>query len=986
MQILSRWRSWEISNIQESYFFKWLSGETDKEIKVLTSTSIEGVVFLEKGTAHFDVGDGKGNVLNIHHVVVNCTERPEAASPVSATNVVGVDISCQSISVTAGSDVVDLVSVVTNQRTSHNEDVLNTADQEPPSTSPAPMIEYRGAVLIDQIEFSGHIAALGLTMATEDLRVSAFSRLRRDDEFISPSFNLSFQRIKLAVLEKSYCAAQLHLDRFSAQMLTLNQRPGIAASLGSIALRLSKPLPWLITQGSEAVYRFSSNLEISSDTEVSHPGFQKPNLPTVTFRLHKASVETWLVPDALLLNLSSSGLQAVLGELSDNHQWIFLDVPPATISLSRAINRNVKLANIATPFIAVHTLIQWQDKLCKIDPNIQIGTLSLSMTSLATLFSTLASEPVISQLTECQQAVDDARKRLAISTSVKAPVEPTEPLLTVSYRVRSKWESIQVVADTPEAKILFTCSDIYISLSNRSNKPNQSERILFTAGSQNTTLSLLSEDIPDKLSVLDLHWEIGNSVTTDESGNVLYRLYLVSNAFVITLSPRSIFRVSRALRHVVQDVERLEIRQTLKDLNIRTTPVQSPNDEVAPVDEDADPFQAMKNVDALRVSFSKVKLKWIADDHLEDSHGFTFQCKKVDASVLDRATRGRFVVQEGEIELNCRKTKISSNFARLPKLDFNVQRRTEADGWQLQLDAHGDTVQVNITPACIETGHAVLESISMAAADLREEFPADNTAHSVNPLASHAILEQTKKLKAVITSIDFSGARINAQYDKGFKPTAYMSKYRVQGDGCDVGAMQIPGLALRSRYSRKPRHVFHAELCILESSNVLSPQIKPFIHDLLHRIERVLSRREAVFHDNSDRATHESVPSSAAILGDLKFSVGLRVQSQELTLSCDPFSKVDAKVGVDEIYATLISCKTANHSQTFAMTVTMSGAHLSLQHQYSGIASANIKLKDLSLNIFSNIQMRSVEPGISAILKSSAFEVSLNARQGISST
>ena len=89
-------------------------------------------------------------------------------------------------------------------------------------------------------------------------------------------------------------------------------------------------------------------------------------------------------------------------------------------------------------------------------------------------------------------------------------------------------------------------------------------------------------------------------------------------------------------------------------------------------------------------------------------------------------------------------------------------------------------------------------------------------------------------------------------------------------------------------------------------------------------------------------------------------------------------------MGIDEIYATLISCKTANHNQTFAMTVTMSGAHLSLQHQYSGIASANVKLKDLCLSMFNNYQIRSAEPGISAILKSSAFEVSLNARQGMS--
>ena len=985
LQILSRWRSWEMSNIQDSNFFLWLSGKTDTIRKDERNIPIEGVVVLANTVLHVDTRDGKDNAISFHNVIVSCTEQPEPTPTVRATNIVGIDISCEGIYVTAESDAIDLLNVISSQQPNSNIPEQMATTEDIPSISSASTIEYRGTVLINQVDVSGRLATLRLTLGTQDLRVSAFAQLLRDQEFDSPSFSFSFQRIDLAVLESLEVAAHLSMEHFSAQMLSLNQRPGVAASLGSIALRLVRPLPWLIERGSDTINWVKSNLSVTPDTVVaSSLAFQKPNLPTITFRLHQASIETWLVPGVLLLNVSSGGLQAVFGELSDNQQWIFLDVPSAKISLHRTIAKNVILAEVMTPFLAVKTLIQWEKNLCNLDSTIQIGTLSLTMTSLVTMFEILATEEVVSHLADCLKAIEDVQKSLKEPASVDI-VEPRNVTILVSYRLQSKWESIQVMADTPETKILFACSDIYVSLSNRSSKLNQPQRILFTAGSQNTSLSLLSnQNIGEKLSLLDLHWEVGNSVTAGDDGNVLYRLYLISNAFVITMSPRSISQASRAIRRIVQEVEKLEIRQTLRDLNIATNRTEPIENQIETVSDGEDPLEALKNIDAVRVSFSDVKFRWIASDHGNDSHGFTFKCKTVDASVLDRATRGRFAVQEGEIELNCPRTKISSNYARLPKLDFNVQRQTDADGWQLQLDAHGDTVQVNITPACIETGHAILMSISMAAADLRTEFPSDDSTMSVNPLASHAILKQTKKLKRVVTSVDFSGARISAQYDKGFKPTAYMSKYRVKGDGCDVGALHIPGLALRSRFSRKPCNVFHAEICILKSTNILSPQIKPFIHDVLHRIEGVMSRHEAVFTDSSNRATHDSAPGTAAILGDLKFSVGLRVQSQELTLTCDPFSKVDAKVGVDEIYATLISCKTANHNQTFAMTVTMSGAHLSLQHQYSGIASANVKLKDLCLSMFNNYQIRSAEPGISAILKSSAFEVSLNARQGMS--
>ena len=998
LHILSKWRSWELSNIQETYFSKWLTGTVDKVTKPTMNVSIGGVFCLGKAMVHLDTRDGKENTVSINKVVVSCTEPPDSALTEKITNIFGLDINCEDISLTTGSDIIDLVHVVKRQQSGANGSV----GDGPPSIRSVSFvhpsawkIEYRGSVQINRVDITGHIADFGLSMGARDLRVSGFSQVQRDNKIGSPSFCLSLQQFEIAVLDRLNLqkpAAQLIFDRFSSQMLLVDQRPGVAASLGSICLLVSKPIPWLITQAAEAVHLIGTDLVIGATPDVaSHQPFQRPDVPLVTFRLDQARVETWLVPDALKLSFTSAGWQTVFGELADSKQWGFFDVPPATISIYRTTADHVKLAEVATPFVAIKALIQWSEGMCKIDPEIQMGTLSLSVTSLASIFQTFASEEVISHLTEIQKAVAYAQTRVAEPEPIN-PSRTSELNLPVfSYRLRSIWQSIQVVAETPAAKMLFDCSDIYISMSNRSTKDNQPKRILFTTGSRNTSISLLSsEDSIPESSIFKLHWEIGNSIGSRES-RTLTRLYFISNALSVTLSPRTISRASRALRHIVQEVEKLDIRQTLKDLNIHSpiTPsrehvsveiVERVDEETEPTAE-PDPFQALEYIEAVRVGFSQIKFKWIVNDRLEDSHGFTFRCKTVDASVLDRATRGRFTVEEGELELNCQNTQISCNYARLPKLDFNVHRRTEEDGWQLQLDAHGDTVQIDITPNCIQTGHAILGSISMAATMLSEAFPSDHHSAS-SALASEALLQQTKRLKAVVTSIDFSGACINAKYDKGIKPTAYMSKYRVPGDGCDVGALRIPGLALRSRYSRKPHHIFHAEICILQSTNLLSPQIKPFIHDILHRLEGIMSHRKSVYSDTSSQSTSDAVPSTAAILDDLKFSVGLRVQSQELTLTCDPFSKVDAKVGVDEIYATLIGFKTANHNQTFAVTVTMSGAHASLQHQYSGIASANVKLRDLSLSMFNNYQIRSAEPGISAILKSSEFEVSLNARQG----
>jgi hypothetical protein len=971
--ILSRWRAWEMSNIQESFFVKWLYSEPDGKVKV-AEAPIEGVIILEKIVLYLDAKDGKENALSVVNAVVGCNEQQQLSE--SGESVISVEIDCENMVLNATTNVLDLMEII-NPPSTEKHTVVETT-KPVVATADASTMQYRATIHLNHCEFSAPVASLAVTSAVHDLRVSGLSQLRPDE----PSICLSFQQAEFAVLEgikAQQFAAHLNLEHFTAQMISNNQRPGIAASLGTFVLRVPKSMPWLVTQVGEALIAIKRRSNISPDTS-PQSAFQKPDIPTVAFRLHHASIEACLVPDALQVSLESGGFQVVLGELSSNKQWGFFDIPPATISFNRI--ENAKFAVIETPFIAAKARIQWDEGLCKVDLDVLVGRLSVSLTSLVMLFQTLASEEVIKCFSECRKAVKQVQIRLREAVPTQ-PQQLDKVTPFISYRVHALWEAIEIKADTPEAKLLFACSGIKLSLSNRSvKKSTQHQRILFTAGSKSTSISLYpSEDLDDKLSVLDMQWEVGNSMNTDDMGHVQYRMYLISDAFLVTLCPRSISQASVALRHIVQDVDSLQIRQTFKDLDIGPRRLRSRDGKQETMDDAAEPLQMLKDVDALRVSFSDVRFKWLVDDRLNDSQGLTFKCKTVDASVLEGATRGQFVIQEGEMELNCRETKVSSNYARLPKLDFNVHRRTAVDGWQLQLDAHGDTVQVNFTPACVETGRAVLESISASAASLRSDFPSDNTAPA-NPLSTQALL-QTQKLKAVVTSIDFHGARINAQYDLGFKQTAYMSKYQVKGDGCNVGSMQIPGLALRSRFSRKPRHVFHAEICILESSNVLSPKIIPFLHEILHRIECVMSRRTIRLSETSSQSPPENVPSTAAILGDLKFSVGLRVQSQELTLTCDPFAKVDASIGVDEIYATLISCKTASHNQTFAMTVTVSGAHASLQHHYSGIASAKIKLNDLNLSMFNNNQIRTTQPGISAILKSSALEVSLNARQGM---
>jgi hypothetical protein len=979
MEILSHWRSWELLEIEKSFFFKWLSGAGHLDADQPTSS--ESIVHLKRLKACFDLKDGNDNDVEITTATVvikgKTTEDP----------VIAADTFLDALSISIRTDLVEVLQLAQRLNKSLGKTAA-TADSSftkaPPSDTPNVIAKYQGTALLKQITFFAPLAETPLTLKAEELRVSGTTHLpHMQSKIFSVCFSLDRMSFSISeTFNSQNPVAQLTLGHLSSQLMLPEKSPGIAASLSLIAVRLSKPVPSLIIRLAEVKKRVGQCFEASPPNgEVTRSEFQKFNLPTITFRLHRVSLEGWLVPEALVINLDGGGVQAVMGNVTERRQSCFIDIPPATISLYRTSGQDqIKVAEISTPFVAVRMSILWIVGHCNILPDVQIGTLSLSLTSLMLLFQTSASEEVIAHLKKCRGAIEEA---FAGDIVPSAATSHANSKSFVSYHVHGSLESIEVTAETPHGDFVFACSDVRTSVANKLVR-TQTDRILFTARSQSTSLSLASPEYPEqKRRIIDAHWELGNSVHSDTEGGMLYRMYLISKLFTVTLSPQTVERGSRALRYIMTEVQNLNLQDTFKNLNKKNEPQALSLKK--PENDDIDPLEAYSYIEGLHVSFSHAMIKWIANDSLEDSDGFSFKVKAIDASVVNRMTKGRFVVEDAEFELNRHAVLVSSNYARLPKLDFNVYRQMEADGWQLQLDAHGDVFEVNFTPLCIDVGHTVLESVNTAATLLREHFPADPNAAVVNPLTPAAILQQTKRLKAVVTSIDFSGAKISAQYDKDFKPTGYMSKYRVPGDGCHVGSLQIPGLSLRSRFSRKPRHVFHAEICILESSNSLSPAIKPFLHDILQRIERVMSRHKRYSSkepSSRPRSSDSYEPNPAAILGDLKFSVGLRVQSQALTLTCDPFAKVDAKVGLDEVYATLISCKTPNHDQTFAVMVSLSGTHASLQHHYSGFASARIGLNDLNLSLFNNDQIKSAEPGVAAIIKTSGLDITLNARQG----
>jgi hypothetical protein len=413
---------------------------------------------------------------------------------------------------------------------------------------------------------------------------------------------------------------------------------------------------------------------------------------------------------------------------------------------------------------------------------------------------------------------------------------------------------------------------------------------------------------------------------------------------------------------------------------------------------------------AFSISLRDIQISWIIGNSVPAFHGHEPQDLVLSIKVIDLRSRSRSTSRLTIEDLQLQMVPVSQdrrqrslNSALLPEMIFNVAYSSSEEDRKISFQARGKGLDVRLESQFILPASLVQRSIALAG----EKFQEASVAWKLAPTGSGDERRNPfgdKKVSSLLIDADFAGAVVRlSSRQSSAKPTSVGIS---SGRGDDVphgrfgqftndanvaaATFRTPGLAFKVEYSDTGKDsTFTSEVKINSSSNAITPSFVPLVLDISNSIKMIVedSDKDSTKQDSkmfqsqsffSDERILNADPE--ALLGSTSFNLGIRICKQEFSLSCQPIARVDAAVGVDDIYITANSIKSPDKDLFFAVAASFENLQASVQHVYSRESTFSFNMERLVLSIM-NSKHLSGTAGISAVLKVYPMKTHINARQ-----
>ena len=400
----------------------------------------------------------------------------------------------------------------------------------------------------------------------------------------------------------------------------------------------------------------------------------------------------------------------------------------------------------------------------------------------------------------------------------------------------------------------------------------------------------------------------------------------------------------------------------------------------------------------ISVSLLNIQISWIVGNSAGPIAGHENNDLVLSIKMIDLRTKSenssQLTIEDFQLQMvpASQSKKIRHmNSALLPKMVFNVGYYSTEGERKMTFQAGGKTLDLQLEPQFIIPANVLQQSINLAIDKFREASaswkfaPTETGAQRKNPFGD-------KRLSSLIVDADFAGAVVHLHDSRRFAGSdGHSQKGRygqfVEKDPEAGSSLRSPGLAVKVEYKDNGKDSsLRGEVMISASSNTLTPTIVPLLLELSESVQKavgddspakVTSPRptQAFLADDSLFTTDPS-----ALLGRTTLDLGLRISSQEFSLSCHPIARVAATARVDDIYITANSIRSIEHDHFFAISAIFKRLQVSVQHVYSRESTFSFEMEQVGLSIM-NSKHLSGTAGISAILKVYPTRTQINARQ-----
>ncbi|KAK3306982.1 uncharacterized protein B0T15DRAFT_432116 [Chaetomium strumarium] len=664
-----------------------------------------------------------------------------------------------------------------------------------------------------------------------------------------------------------------------------------------------------------------------------------------------------------------------------------------------------------------------------------VELVQLDASAVYSLLSALNRPETSSVVSELQQQAKVIQEHIAEVTggAPEPAAAATEtgsksPAPALAYAANLTFAGLEVFGNSPlksasgqSAHISFALGSIHLGLSNKVDPDGP----LLTYPEVSVNLRRIAFEIQrgsaeamKSCGNIALGALISASSRAGEDGKDRRFFHVKSDASEVNLSPDTISTVVDVLGYMGDKIKDLDTSRELEYLRRlrQSRPRIALND--AETDEETDIIDAFLSSITYSFEVCNIQMAWMvnrADEKPTAGKDDLVLClRKIELGTRTRNS-ARLAIEALQLQMvspSQDRIARTANSALLPEVIFNVAYVSTADARHLAFQAIGKPLDVRLASGFIIPAAHLNDSITLSLKNIQQASQNWNPAvrrpqpASAKPPPADVPRKSIlggKRLESLLVDADFAGAVVHLTGQKAPEDlvSATTSARPKQGQlGPDETmartTLKSPGLALKLEFrdNGKDDPSLHAEVKIDASSNILYPSVVPLVMDISNSITKVVSGRGDGTKDMPHVPGREAAAAKvklpeedsfltadpSAVLGRTKLNIGLRICKQEFSLSCQPIARVAATASFDDVYFTANTVRSTDQGNFFAISGAFTNLQASVQHVYSRESTGSFRVQSMVLS-FLNSKHVSGSSGVSAILKVSPMEVSVNAKQ-----
>lgn len=664
-----------------------------------------------------------------------------------------------------------------------------------------------------------------------------------------------------------------------------------------------------------------------------------------------------------------------------------------------------------------------------------IELIQLDASAVYNLLGALNQPEISSSLNDMQEQLQVIQRHVdeAFGTGqpqIITPLAPTQsqPRPATVYVVLVTFEGIKIFGNSPlkseaepSAHILFRLGGIRLRMTNRpdaSRRPLENPEVHLNLQQIEWLIARGSEGNFRTCGRVAFGAVVTATSTTAPDGTEQRHFNVTTDGFDVSLSPETVSTSVDVIGYMNDKIKDLATSRELELL--RRLKQSKPKIMINDEQEQEQPDFLDSFLSSIRYSFEirRLQIAWLVsmgtEQASEGKEDLVFTCDKIELGTRTRNS-ARLAVENFQVQtvpVSADKRHRSANSALMPEVVFNVAYVSTMNTRRMAFQAVGKSLDLRLTSGFVIPMANVVDSIQLSVKNVRQaaehwapatkpSLPEDSSAPSPEPKTAEPrrTLLGNKRLESLLLDADFAGAVVYLAAKREGEDFAQASRASRSGIDGKYGqfttgnagggtSMKSPGIAFKVEYRDpgKEDPSLYGELKIDASSNTLYPSFVPLIMDMTASIKEVVGndseskpeQQQALAKAKS--AQEEYLLDPNAVIGRMKLNLGLRICRQEFTLSCQPIARVAATASFDDVYFTVNTVASADQGKFFAMSGAVTGLHASVRHVYSREETGQFKVDSIVLSLMNSKHVSGIS-GVSAILKFSPMQVSINAKQ-----